>query len=44
MLAEIMLSLLADNFTDFNIYEVNYDFNLLHDNWDIITSSQKDCG
>jgi len=44
MLAEIMLSLLADNFIDFKIYEVNYDFNLLHDNWYIITSGQKGCG
>ena len=32
MLAEIMPSPLADNFIDFNIYEVNCGFNLLHDN------------
>jgi hypothetical protein len=44
MLTEIMLPRLADNFIDFKIYEVNYDFNLLHDNWYIITSSQKGCG
>jgi hypothetical protein len=44
MLAEIMLSLLADRFIDFNIYEANYDFNLLHDNWYITTNSQKGCG
>jgi hypothetical protein len=40
-----MFSRLAYNFIDFNINEIRYDFNLLrHNNWYIITSSQKDCG
>jgi hypothetical protein len=36
-----MLSLLADNFIDFKIYEVHYDFNLLHDNRYIIRAVKK---